>query len=256
MSVKILKYIFLELVRSKFILIYTAFLFTFSFAVIYIGHDTAKAVVTLLNISLFVVPLVSLIFGTIHFYNSGEYIQLLLTQPVNRRSIFLAEYFGLSFSLSAAFLAGAGLPLLIYGLSISAALLLFTGVMLTFIFVSLSFLSSVLNKDKVKGIGLSVIIWLVMSLIYDGLILVILFAFSEYPLEKFILILTTLNPVDLSRILILLQLDISALMGFTGALFRDFFGSITGMVTALILLLLWAALPGLAALKVFSKKNF
>ncbi len=37
--------------------------------------------------------------------------------------------------------------------------------------------------------------------------------------------LSALNPIDLSRILILLQLDVSAMMGYTGAVFKDFFGT-------------------------------
>lgn len=256
MSIKILKYIFIELIRNRFIIFYAVFLFALSSAIIYIGHDSSKAVVTLLNLILFIIPLVSLIFGTIHFYNSGEFIQLLLTQPVDRKNIFFAEYLGIAFSLSLAFIAGVGLPLVFYGITVPVIFLLGTGVILTFIFVSLAFLSSVINKDKVKGIGLSVIIWLFMSVIFDGIIFVILFAFSDYPLEKFILIFTSLNPVDLSRILILLQINISALMGFTGALFRDFFGSVMGMLTAFALLMAWIFIPGLISMKVFKKKNF
>lgn len=256
MSSKILKYIFIELIRNRFIIFYAVLLFALSSAIIYIGHDSSKAVVTLLNLILFIIPLVSLIFGTIHFYNSGEFIQLLLTQPVDRKSIFFAEYLGIAFSLSVAFISGIGLPLMFYGITVPVIFLLGTGVILTFIFVSLAFLSSVINKDKVKGIGLSVIIWLFMSVIFDGIILVILFSFSDYPLEKFILIFTSLNPVDLSRILILLQINISALMGFTGALFRDFFGNVMGMTTAFVLLMSWIFIPGLISMKVFIKKNF
>ncbi|MBS1516567.1 MAG: ABC transporter permease subunit [Bacteroidetes bacterium] len=256
MSIKILKYIFIELVRSRFIIFYGIFLFVLSSAVIYIGHDPSKAVVTMLNLVLFIIPLVSLIFGTIHFYNSGEFIELLLTQPVDRRSVFTAEYLGIAFSLSLAFAAGTGIPLVFFGFTFPVFLLIITGVVLTFIFVSLAFLSSVMNNDKVKGIGLSVMIWLFMSVIFDGIIFIILFVFSDYPLEKFILIFTSLNPVDLSRILILLQLNISALMGFTGALFRDYFGSTAGMVTAAILLICWMIIPGILSMKIFSKKNF
>lgn len=46
---------------------------------------------------------------------------------------------------------------------------------------------------------------------------------TDYPLEKATLTLVLLNPVDLGRILMLMQLDISALMGYTGAFFQQFF---------------------------------
>ena len=62
----------------------------------------------------------------------------------------------------------------------------------------------------------------VFTVIFDGLMLLLLFQFSDYPIERTMIGLTAFSPVDLCRILILLQLDVSALMGFTGALFRDF----------------------------------
>jgi hypothetical protein len=58
-------------------------------------------------------------------------------------------------------------------------------------------------------------IWFYFALIYDGLILLILFSFSDYPLEKITLLLSALNPIDLGRISIMLKMDVSALMGYT-----------------------------------------
>jgi Cu-processing system permease protein len=64
-------------------------------------------------------------------------------------------------------------------------------------------------------------LWFYFSLIYDGLLLFFLFQFSDYPLEKAMIVLSSLNPIDLGRILILLKLDIAALMGYTGAVFDE-----------------------------------
>ncbi|MBK7157158.1 MAG: ABC transporter permease subunit [Ignavibacteria bacterium] len=256
MNTKILKYILLDLLRSKFIISYTLFLFLMSMSVIYIGHDSSKAAVSILNIILFVVPLVCIIFGTIHFYNSREFIEFLLTQPVARKSIFWSEYLGISGSLSAAFIIGAGVPVISAGINITGVYLLVTGTMLTFIFVSLAFLSSTINNDKVRGVGLSIILWLYLSVIFDGFVMMIFYMFRDYPLDKYIVALTSLNPVDLSRILILLQIDISALMGFTGATFQKFFGSITGKFISLMLLLLWIVIPAFISLRIFNRKNF
>ena len=256
MNLKILKYILFELLRNKFIIIYSIVLMIMSLSIISIGHDTAKAVITILNIILFIVPLISLIFGTIHFYNSKEFIEFLLTQPVNRKSIFWAEYLGLTFSLSIGFTAGVGIPIMLNGFLLTGVYLVITGISLTFIFVSIAFLSSVMNKDKVKGIGLSIIIWLYLSVIFDGLIFLIIYYFNDYPIDKFIIILTSLNPIDLGRILMLLQVDISALMGFTGATFQKYFGSIAGISVSALLMLIWILLPLMISLKIFKKTNF
>lgn len=253
---KILKYILLDLIRNKFIIGYTFLLMIMSFAIIYIGQDSSKAVITIMNLILFIIPLVSLIFGTIHFYNSGEFIEFLLTQPVDRKSIFLAEYFGLACSLSLGFLIGVGVPVLMYGISVTGICLLLTGIILTFIFVSVAFFSSLINKDRVKGIGLSIIIWLYLTIIFDGIIITVIFLFRDYPIDKLIIILTSLNPVDLGRILILLQVDISALMGFTGATFKNFFGSTSGIIFSVLILIFWILAPALLSLRIFKKKNF
>ena len=88
-----------------------------------------------------------------------------------------------------------------------------------------------------------------------GLVLFLLFQFEDYPLEKFMLGISAFNPIDLSRILILLQMDISALMGYTGAVFKDFFGTQAGMLSAVFVLLLWIAVPTWLSLRKFNVKD-
>jgi Cu-processing system permease protein len=56
--------------------------------------------------------------------------------------------------------------------------------------------------------------------------------------------------------MILLQLDISALMGYTGAVFKNFFGSGTGLLAAYGVLLLWTLVPVLAIVYKAKKKDF
>jgi Cu-processing system permease protein len=85
--------------------------------------------------------------------------------------------------------------------------------------------------------------------------MLILFAFSDYPMEKFTLLLAALNPVDLARISIMLKLDVSALMGYTGALYKDFFGSNTGVLFTSAMMLVWTAIPLWTALVLFRKKD-
>jgi len=253
---KILKYVIFDILRNKLVIAYTVLLFILSIAVIQLGRDSSKAIVSLLNVVMFLVPLVSIIFGTIHFYNSREFMETLLALPVNRKSIFWAEYIGLSSSLSIGFLIGVGLPLLIYGGGEASLYLIITGVFLSFIFTALAFLSSVKNADKAKGIGVSLMLWFYFSVLFDGIVLMIYMFFSDYPLQKVVIILSALNPIDLARIMILLKLDISALLGYTGATFHNFFGSITGLLFSLGFLFIWVLAPTLLALRSFNRKNF
>lgn len=252
---KIAKYVLYDILRNRIVLGYAAFLFVAAITFFNLEGDGTKSIMSLLNIVLIMAPLVSVIFSTIHFYNSYEFIELLVAQPVSRRTILGAEYAGVGGALVAAFLFGIGLPVMVFAPDSRGFTLLATGVLLTLVFVSLAFLAAVLTRDKARGIGLSLLLWFCFSILYDGLVLVLLFAFSDYPLEKPTLVLTFLNPVDLSRILMLLQLDVSALMGYTGAVFNEFLGSTAGVALAYACLGLWVVLPMVWAERVFRKKD-
>ncbi len=252
---RIVKYVFYDLLRTRFILFYTLLLLVSTIVLFQFDSDPGKIVLSLLNIVLMVVPLVSIVFTTIHFFNSYEFIELMLAQPVNRRVIFLSEYIALALSLCVAYTIGVGVPMAIFGATSGGPTLLMSGLMLTLVFVSLAFLASVLTRDKAKAIGLALLFWFYFSLIYDGLLLWVVFSFSDYPLEKVTLALVALNPIDLARIIMLLQLDISALMGYTGAFYKSFFGSHWGILFSSAVLFIWIALPLIIATRIFSKKD-
>jgi Cu-processing system permease protein len=214
-----------------------------------------------MNIILILVPLIASIFGVMYYYNSREFTELLLAQPIKRTNIFLGQYIGLAVSLSSSLLFGLGIPFLIYGIFRSAEIwnfiiLIVTGVFLTFIFSAISFLVALKNENRLKGFGIVIFLWMFMAIIYDGLFLLSLIVFKEYPLETISLTLSMLNPIDLSRILILLKLDISALMGYTGAVFRKFFGTDTGLLLSTLILVMWTVLPVWAIVRVSGRKNF
>ncbi len=252
---KVTKYVLFDILQHRIVLGYAAFLLAVSLAMFNLDANPERGMVSLLNVVLIVVPLVSLVFSTIHFYNSYEFIELLLAQPLPRRGVLLSEFTGVALSLSAAFLLGVGVPVLLYSLTPTGITLLLTGLALTLVFTSLAFLAAVLTRDKSKGIGVALLLWFFFSLLYDGLVLLVLFGFSDYPLEKLVLALTALNPVDLGRILILLKMDYSALMGYTGALYRQFFGAGGGIALAAGVLALWVLLPMWGALRVFERKD-
>jgi Cu-processing system permease protein len=225
------------------VIAYAVLMFALSWALFWFGADDNKAVVSLLHVVLLAVPLISIVFGTIHYYNSREFIELLLAQPLTRSKIFLSEYFGVSVSLALAFLLGTGIPMLLNGTGTEGIFLLAVGVLETFIFTALAFNTSVRNNDKAKGIGVALLLWFYFAVLFDGIVLFLLYSFSDYPLEKPVLIFTALNPVDLGRVLVLLKLDTSALMGYTGALYQKFFGSGAGIIYSLLFMLMWFAAP-------------
>jgi Cu-processing system permease protein len=129
------------------------------------------------------------------------------------------------------------------------------GLFLTIIFVSIAMFAAGIIRDKAKGIGLSILLWLYFSLIFDAMVLFLLFQFQDYPLERVMVFFSFLNPIDLGRIQILLQMDISALMGYTGAIFREFFGNSFGIVISFLGLFVWIVFPLLISLRKFKRKD-
>ncbi len=252
---KMIKYVIADILRSRIIIAYTVFLLAISIGVFSLEDNTSKGLLSLLNVILFVVPLVSLVFSTIYVYNSGEFIELLVSQPLPRRTIWLSMFAGLSGSLSLAFLIGAGIPIALYTLDTTGLIMIVCGCLLSVIFVSIALWGAVKIRDKAKGIGLAILLWLYFALLFDGLVLILLFQFSDYPIEQFMVGIAAFNPIDLSRILILLQLDVSAMLGYTGAIFKQFFGTFTGMTLTLFIMLLWSVLPTWFSLKQFNRKD-
>jgi len=258
---KILKYSFFDLIRSRWSLIYFLFYFVSTFSLLYLSGDVSKGIISLMNIIIILSPLIGTLFGIMYYYNSREFVELLLAQPVKRSSIFLGQYLGLSVSLSLSFLLGAGIPFFMYGIIQTSeiwnfSILLLAGVLLTFIFTAFSFVIAVRNENRIKGFGFAILVWLFLAVIYDGLFLLSLVVFQDYPVEKLALFLTVLNPIDLSRILIILKMDISALLGYTGAVFNKFLGTNSGVLVSTFALVLWTVVPIVGFTRYIKKKDF
>ena len=259
--IKILKYSFFDLMRSRWSYVYFAFYLALGFVLLFLNNDVNKAVITLMNIIIVLTPLIGTIFGVMYYYNSKEFTELLLAQPIKRSTIFTGQYLGISISLTLSLILGLGIPFLLYGIFMSSAifeftLLLVVGTLLNFIFVALAFNIALSNENRIKGFGYAILMWLFLAVIYDGVFLISLVMLNEYPLDKFALFATMFNPIDLSRILILLKLDISALLGYTGAVFKNFFGTNLGFILSFGVMILWVALPVWRIRVKLKKKDF
>jgi Cu-processing system permease protein len=258
---KIVKYELHDTLRSKWLILYALFFLFVTDGLFRFGGDSSGVIVSLMNVVLLIIPLVSIIFGTLHVYNAREFTELLLSQPINRRSLYGGLYIGLVLPLCAGFVLGVGIPFFIHGFQAEAQLftfltLLASGILLTLIFTAIAFLLSMLTEEKVRGFGAAIVLWLFFAIIYDGIVLFITFSLSDYPLEKPIVLLTMLNSIDLARVLLMLQLDVAALMGYTGATFQNFFGSLTGKLVSAASMLVWIFIPVLWGYRLFLRKDF
>ena len=137
--IKIFKYSFSDLIRSRWSFIYLAFYLLLGFVLLFLNNDLSKGIITLMNVIVVLTPMIGTIFGVMYYYNSREFTELLLAQPVKRSVILLGQYLGISISLSLSLIIGLGIPFLAYGLFrsgeiVNFLLLLISGTFLTFIF--------------------------------------------------------------------------------------------------------------------------
>ena len=259
--IKFIKYSFFDLVRSYWTIIYFLFFIIVTSIILYFSADMTKSIVSMMNIVIVLIPLVSIIFGTIYYYSSREFIELLLAQPVSRSSLILGQYTGLSLSLSLSFVAGVSIPFLLYGILSGDhlhdfLLILLAGICLSFSMSAIAFSTALCHENKIRGFGIALFIWFFLAVLYDGLLLLLLILFSEYPTDSLAITVILLNPIDLSRVMIMLGLDISAMMGYTGAVFLKFFGTVKGIPVSVLAMLCWIIIPTFVMVRITRKKDF
>lgn len=234
--------------RSRPVLGYAILLALLTETLFRFGDGGPRVVLSLINVVLLLVPLVGAVFGTMYFQQARGFTLFLLAQPLGRRPLLGALYLGLTIPLVFALLAGVGIPFLWHAVPAPElwrplASLLVVGVLLTITSTALALGISVQVADRARGLAVALLLWIVGAVLYDGLLLFIAVAFDRWPLERPLLVLTLLDPFDLGRVLLLLQLDRAALLGYTGALFAKFFGSKAGALVAGTALLAWCAAP-------------
>ena len=258
---KVARYQARDVLRSRWLAMYGMFFLAVTEGLLRFTGGDARAILSIASIVLYVVPLVTLVFATVYLYGAREFIELLLAQPVDRRRLFFGLYLGLSVPLAAALLVGVCVPFVAHGFDDPTqrgmlAALLGAGVALTMIFSAIAFCIALWCEDRLKGLGAAIGVWMLCAIVYDGLVMAIVAAFADYPLERAVLALTVANPIDLARVTLLLQLDVSALMGYTGAVFQQFLGGALGTLVAAGALSLWIIAPITLGLRAFQRKDF
>lgn len=255
MFFKLLKYEVYNITKSIWILFYSMLIGTIVIILLKSSDDLDKVIISLTNISLIIVPLISIVFSLTYFYSNKQFIEVLLTQPINRKTIFVSDYLAVSTSLIVAYGLGNIIPFIFYGYIYDKFLIyLFINILLTFIFTSLGYLIAVLNDDRIVGIGISLVLWFFFLVIFDGIIFYIAVYFSDYPIEKALGFMSLFNPLDMVRIYIFYNLGLSELMGVSGLFLADILKNYSFL--PIVVLILWSLIFLSISVLKFSKKDF
>ncbi len=249
------------MIRNRWMFAYAISFLIMTSALLFLSRDFASVIISMTNVVLGLAPLVGMLFGVMYYYNAREFLELLLAQPISRFSLISGIYFGQLAALTLSIIIGIGLPMIFFGILTTPFLaafliLLSMSIILSAIFSLMAFIIALKNENRVKGFGIAIFVWLFFAIIYDGLFLMVLILLKDYPLESLSITLTMLNPIDLARILIILKLDISAMMGYTGAVLHKYLGTQVGTIAIALSLIFWLGLLTLRAFFVVNKKDF
>jgi Cu-processing system permease protein len=258
-------------IRNRWTLVFAGVFGVLVLAISYFGLVTAGSVgfqgfartsASLLNMVLYIVPLVALTMGTLSFTSEKSAGELLFSQPVSRGEILLGKFLGLFASIFTATLIGFGLAGVIIAAKAGTegglrypALVGFS-LLLALIFLSLSAFISALCHRKSKAFGVALFVWFFFVLFYDLLVIGLTFLFKERTANAFIFGSLFGNPVDMVRIASLMTLNGKDIFGAGGAaLLRFLGGERLSILLLLIALGLWVVAPLFVAQRLLRRQD-
>ena len=257
--------------RNRWVVSFAALFAGLTLAVAYFGmltsgytgfQDFTRTAASLVNVGGFLIPLFALVLGVFSLVTHPEYLELLVTQPVSRFRVLLGRYLGLSLTVLAAAALGFGLPgaLIAMAAGTEGALRYLAAIgylsLLALAFTSIALLVALLARRRQIALGVALGVWVFFELVYGVLMLATTLYLPAKVLKTTLLLGLLGNPVDLARVLSLLQVGGPHLFGPAGATLVKLTGS-ASVATALGLLglLLWVVVPLFAALGVFKRQN-
>ena len=250
-------------IRNRWTMIFAGVFSLLALAISYFGLVTAGAIgfqgfartsASLLNLVLYVIPLVALTMGTLSFTSDASANELLYSQPVSRLDVLVGKLAGLFASISTATFIGFGLAGVI--ISVKAGnegasrypILVGFSLLLALIFLNLSALIAVVCKRKTKAFGLSIFVWFFFVLLYDLLVIGSTFLFKERTANGLVFGSLFGNPIDVVRVSCLMLLDGRNIFGAAGAWLLKFAGGDGASLMLLALTLaFWIIAPAALA---------
>ena len=246
-------------IRNKWIVLFAVVFGALVVSISYFGimaegfsgmQNFTRTSASILNLVLYIIPMVALTMGTLSFTGDKGSVELLFSQPVSRIEVVLGKFLGLFLSLATATLigfvasgvivvAGNGLEgIFQYGIFVLLSLAL------SMVFLSLSVVVATVNRRKSKAFGLSMFLWFFFVLFYDLLTLGGTMLLKGPSANLFLFLSLFGNPVDMVRVAALISLENATIFGAAGAALLRFLGGTGTSVLLLLLgLSLWTFLP-------------
>lgn len=258
-------------IRNKWTLIFAIVFGALVVSISYFGmraegfsgmQNFTRTSASILNLVLYLVPLVALIMGTLSFTGDKGATELLFSQPVLRSEVQLGKLLGVFWSMALSTLSGfvlAGAVVVVengvaglarYALFVSLSLVL------SLVFLCLAVLTATINQRKAKTFGMSLFLWFFFVLFYDLLALGGTLLLNGKSANVFLFLSLFGNPVDMVRVAGLIILDSVTIFGAAGAaLLRFLGGKMSSVLLLLVGLMFWIVLPLWLSQKLLNRQD-
>ncbi len=257
--------------RNKWTVLFTGMFAVLALAISYFGLVTEAVVgfqgftrtsASLLNLVLYLVPIVALAMSTLSHTAERESGEILFSQPVTRAEILAGKSLGLLVSVAGSTLLGFGLAGLLIATQVGmdglSRYLSFVGygLLLECCFLSVGSLIGIVGGTRAKSFGYALFIWFFFVLFYDLLGMGITFILNERAANLFIFLSLFGNPVDLARVGSLIALGDPAIFGYAGAALVKFLGGRTLSTLLLIAgLVVWICAPLVISARILRRQD-
>ena len=258
-------------IRNRWTVIFALVFGGLALAISYFGMLTAGAIgfqsfartsASLLNLILYIIPLVALTMGALSFTSEKSLGEMLFAQPVTRAEILLGKIAGLFASILIATLVGFGLAGGVIALKTGASgalryhAFVALSLALALVFLTISALAASVCQRKTKAFGMMIFLWFFFALFYDLVVIGATFLMKERAANTFIFVSLFGNPVDMARVACLMILDGKEVFGAAGAALVKFTGG-EGASFALLIggLVLWVIVPFLLARRALKRQD-
>lgn len=259
----------MDKLKSRWILVIGAGFSLFTVTLSYLGGAPSgiagfrpldATVASLTSLVTYFIPILALTLGGGIVAEEQEKgtLEIYLASPISVGEFILGKFAGLVMALTLATVIGLGTAggVLFFktGAEALGTFLIFilNSVILGVIFLSVSFLVSILMNERSRVIALTIFLWLVFAILYDlGLVGLLIVTKGEIGTQAFSALLM-LNPVDIFRIMNFLSIgEFKVFIGFASVEFPAY-------MTAPVLwglCMLWIVLPLTASFYFFKKRH-
>ncbi|MBE1555907.1 ABC transporter permease [Sporosarcina limicola] len=175
---------------------------------------------SLLNLSLFLMPLLTLLVGGMLIAGEKEDGQLVLymTYPITERAIIFGKYIGIGLSLLTVLFIGYGtstIILLFFGtVQWSITILFFLiSALLILLFLSIALSIGFFVSGRLQALGMGLLFWAFFVLLYEFIVMALSMVISAKSVLLLLTISVFLNPVELIRVFTILFLGSGTVFG-------------------------------------------